>query len=301
MAPVLVTSANGSIAMAVDAIKSGAADFIEKPFRTHDIVDRIDAAIDEFATAQFEPAALVARLRAPDGARRRRARASRRRPHQQGDRPAHASECSHGRRLSRRHPEEGRRAECDRSAPPHLRPGFARPGLSNGSAAGRRPVPRPWCRRGGAPRKPQSNQFLPCRVSTTLARHLIARVRLAARRYGRRDFMRITARCLATTSLVLVTMATASPSWAADVDATSAIDTVTVYPDGATVTRVIAIDLAVRRLDAGRQGLPARARSVLPPGRGRRRAQNSPSARSMRERRARHRSICPSWKSASRS
>lgn len=48
MAPVLMTSANGSIAMAVDAIKSGATDFIEKPFRTHDIVDRIDAAIDEF-------------------------------------------------------------------------------------------------------------------------------------------------------------------------------------------------------------------------------------------------------------
>lgn len=56
--------------------------------------------------------------------------------------------------------------------------------------------------------------------------------------------MRITARYLATTALVLVTMATASPSWAADVDATSAIDTVTVYPDGATVTRIIAIDLA---------------------------------------------------------
>ncbi|MBC9881432.1 response regulator transcription factor [Bradyrhizobium sp. INPA01-394B] len=49
MAPVLVTSANGSIAMAVDAIKSGATDFIEKPFRTHDIVGRIDAAIDESA------------------------------------------------------------------------------------------------------------------------------------------------------------------------------------------------------------------------------------------------------------
>ncbi|PSO21360.1 response regulator [Bradyrhizobium sp. MOS003] len=49
MAPVLVTSANGSIAMAVDAIKSGAADFIEKPFRTHDIIGRIDAAIDECA------------------------------------------------------------------------------------------------------------------------------------------------------------------------------------------------------------------------------------------------------------
>ncbi|MET4066879.1 uncharacterized protein (TIGR02231 family) [Bradyrhizobium sp. S3.2.6] len=56
--------------------------------------------------------------------------------------------------------------------------------------------------------------------------------------------MRTIARCLATTSLVLVTAALASPSWAADVDATSAIDNVTVYPDGATVTRVIAIDLA---------------------------------------------------------
>jgi len=55
--------------------------------------------------------------------------------------------------------------------------------------------------------------------------------------------MRITARYLATTSLVLVTMAMASPSWAADVDANSAIDTVTVYPDGATVTRIISIDL----------------------------------------------------------
>lgn len=49
MAPVLVTSANGSIAMAVDAIKNGAADFIEKPFRTYDVVGRIDAAIDESA------------------------------------------------------------------------------------------------------------------------------------------------------------------------------------------------------------------------------------------------------------
>ncbi|OSI29909.1 mucoidy inhibitor MuiA family protein [Bradyrhizobium canariense] len=55
--------------------------------------------------------------------------------------------------------------------------------------------------------------------------------------------MRITAKCLATTSLVLVTTAFASSSWAAELDATSAIETVTVYPDGATVTRVIAVDL----------------------------------------------------------
>ncbi|MHC2565050.1 uncharacterized protein (TIGR02231 family) [Bradyrhizobium liaoningense] len=56
--------------------------------------------------------------------------------------------------------------------------------------------------------------------------------------------MRITAKWLATTSLVLVTAAIAWPSWAANVDANSAIDTVTVYPDGATVTRVISLDLA---------------------------------------------------------
>ncbi|TQF33539.1 mucoidy inhibitor MuiA family protein [Bradyrhizobium sp. UNPA324] len=56
--------------------------------------------------------------------------------------------------------------------------------------------------------------------------------------------MRITAKCLATTSLVLVTTALAVPSWAAELDANSAIDTVTVYPDGATVTRIIAFDLA---------------------------------------------------------
>ncbi|MCK1616349.1 mucoidy inhibitor MuiA family protein [Bradyrhizobium sp. 159] len=56
--------------------------------------------------------------------------------------------------------------------------------------------------------------------------------------------MRTIAKYLATTSLVLVASAAALPSWAADVDATSAIDTVTVYPDGATVTRVIALDLA---------------------------------------------------------
>ncbi|RXG94298.1 mucoidy inhibitor MuiA family protein [Bradyrhizobium zhanjiangense] len=56
--------------------------------------------------------------------------------------------------------------------------------------------------------------------------------------------MRIIAKYLATTSLVLVTSAVAVPSRAADVDAKSAIDTVTVYPDGATVTRVISLDLA---------------------------------------------------------
>ena len=55
--------------------------------------------------------------------------------------------------------------------------------------------------------------------------------------------MRLMSTCLATTSLVLVSAFAAMPAPAADLDATSSIDTVTVYPDGASVTRVISLDL----------------------------------------------------------
>lgn len=46
-APIFVASAHGNIPMAVDAIRSGAFDFIEKPFRATEIVARVDAAIGE--------------------------------------------------------------------------------------------------------------------------------------------------------------------------------------------------------------------------------------------------------------
>jgi uncharacterized protein (TIGR02231 family) len=51
------------------------------------------------------------------------------------------------------------------------------------------------------------------------------------------------AKSLVTTSLVVLTAFAAAQARAADVNATSAIDAVTVYPDGASVTRVIALDL----------------------------------------------------------
>src|ERR1700741_2977894 len=54
--------------------------------------------------------------------------------------------------------------------------------------------------------------------------------------------MRFIANCLATTSLVLVT-SIAAPAMAADLDSSSTIDAVTVYPDGASVTRIIRLDL----------------------------------------------------------
>jgi uncharacterized protein (TIGR02231 family) len=55
--------------------------------------------------------------------------------------------------------------------------------------------------------------------------------------------MSFIASCLATTSLVLATALVGARAQAADIDANSAIDAVTVYPDGASVTRVITVDL----------------------------------------------------------
>jgi len=54
--------------------------------------------------------------------------------------------------------------------------------------------------------------------------------------------MTIRMRCLATTAVV-VTLSAASPSWAASLEAVSTVDSVTVYPDGASVTRLITLDL----------------------------------------------------------
>jgi uncharacterized protein (TIGR02231 family) len=55
--------------------------------------------------------------------------------------------------------------------------------------------------------------------------------------------MRLISNYLATTSLVLVA-SFATPALAADLDAISSIDAVTVYPDGASVTRIITLDLS---------------------------------------------------------
>ncbi|WP_375778820.1 mucoidy inhibitor MuiA family protein [Bradyrhizobium sp. ma5] len=55
--------------------------------------------------------------------------------------------------------------------------------------------------------------------------------------------MRRIANCLVTTSLVLAGALVAGPVQAANLDAASQVDAVTVYPDGASVTRVITLDL----------------------------------------------------------
>jgi FixJ family two-component response regulator len=51
-APIFMISGQGDISMAVSSIKSGALDFIEKPFRGSEIVARLDEAIDAYARRQ---------------------------------------------------------------------------------------------------------------------------------------------------------------------------------------------------------------------------------------------------------
>ena len=53
-APIFMISGQGDISMAVSAIKNGALDFIEKPFRGSEIVARLDEAIEAYARRQAE-------------------------------------------------------------------------------------------------------------------------------------------------------------------------------------------------------------------------------------------------------
>jgi FixJ family two-component response regulator len=48
-APIFMMSGQGDIAMAVNAIKNGALDFIEKPFSGKDVICRVEQAIGAFA------------------------------------------------------------------------------------------------------------------------------------------------------------------------------------------------------------------------------------------------------------
>ncbi len=57
-APIFIMSGRGDIAMAVDAIRNGALDFIEKPFRGSSVLERVEQAIAAFThrTADGEAA-----------------------------------------------------------------------------------------------------------------------------------------------------------------------------------------------------------------------------------------------------
>ena len=113
--------------------------------------------------------------------------------------------------------------------------------------------------------------------------------------------MRLITNGFLTTSLVVFTALVAGPVRAADVAASSAVDAVTVYPDGASVTRVISLDLPAGENSAVLKDFPLDAGSLVAAGSRARRARNSRSARSTQNRRAPpRRSICPNSTSASR-
>src|ERR1700710_536767 len=59
-APIFMISGMGDIAMAVTAIKNGALDFIEKPFRGPDIVARVNEATGAYARRQADSSAAKA-------------------------------------------------------------------------------------------------------------------------------------------------------------------------------------------------------------------------------------------------
>ncbi|GAB5469995.1 MAG: oxygen response regulator transcription factor FixJ [Rhodospirillales bacterium] len=62
LAPVIVISAHGDIAMAVKALQQGAQDFIEKPFDDGDLVERIKSVACPPAGQQRQPDAPLAQL-----------------------------------------------------------------------------------------------------------------------------------------------------------------------------------------------------------------------------------------------
>src|SRR3981189_1273238 len=65
-APIFIISGQGDIAMAVSAIKNGALDFIEKPFRGSESVARLEEAIGAYARRRAEnSASSIASLHLP--------------------------------------------------------------------------------------------------------------------------------------------------------------------------------------------------------------------------------------------
>jgi FixJ family two-component response regulator len=57
-APIFIVSGQGDIPMAVDAIRAGALDFIEKPFRGGEVVERVKQAIEAYSTRKQNDAVL---------------------------------------------------------------------------------------------------------------------------------------------------------------------------------------------------------------------------------------------------
>lgn len=58
-APIFIISGQGDIPMAVEAIKGGALDFIEKPFRGSEILERVETAVEAWGRRRVSPPASI--------------------------------------------------------------------------------------------------------------------------------------------------------------------------------------------------------------------------------------------------
>jgi len=115
-------SGQGDIAMAVNAIKSGALDFIEKPFRGSEIVARLDEAIEAYARRQAENStSRIATMHFPGPrtthAKERECSSSSLPARPTGSRKASRDQPANDRGSPRQYHEEARGAECRRSGP----------------------------------------------------------------------------------------------------------------------------------------------------------------------------------------
>ena len=118
-APIFMISGQGDISMAVDAIKSGAIDFIEKPFRSSEIIARVKVidALSQVGNGKQYPKTFLPYVQGREPLTRRERQVletNSRRSFQQGSWTAAWNKPANDRRSSSKYHEKSRRKKCSR-------------------------------------------------------------------------------------------------------------------------------------------------------------------------------------------
>ena len=142
--PAIMITGNGDVPMAVEAMKAGALDFIEKPIGREELIASIERALE--LSQEFEQVAGMARVggdppRGPDAATARGDGTGARRPAQQEHRGRSRHQPTHRREPSRLDHEENRLEVASRAGPIG-----ARRGRRAEAGQVRKPLERVWRR-----------------------------------------------------------------------------------------------------------------------------------------------------------
>ena len=122
--PIVFISGHGDIAMAVNAIKDGAVDFVQKPYHEQQLLDAIDEALRRDAAQRAPPAdagGLTARVAYADRPRARGDGAGPQRAAEQGHRQGAFDQSPDGRAAPEPAAREARRQLGHRADAPHPR------------------------------------------------------------------------------------------------------------------------------------------------------------------------------------